>query len=78
VADAETLQDATKRDALRNVQRQLAGAYARGHRISKITVTREGHVVYVFNNEAYFIGNAPEGAEGFKFEEKVNDLVEVN
>jgi superfamily II DNA or RNA helicase len=78
VADAETLEDATKRDALRNVQRQLASAYARGHRISKITVTEEGHVVYVFNNEAYFVGNAPEGAEGFKFEEKLNDLVEVN
>ena len=78
VADAETLGDATKRDALKSVQRHLASAYARGHRISKITVTPEGHVVYVFKNEAYFVGNAPEGAKGFKFEEKVNDPVEVH
>jgi superfamily II DNA or RNA helicase len=77
VVDAETLGDATKRDALKSVQRHLASAYARGHRISKITVTPEGHAVYVFNNQAYFVGNAPEGAEGFKFEEKVDDLVEV-
>ena len=42
----------------------------RGHRISKITVTGEGHIVYVFENQAYFVGNAPEGADGFLFEEK--------
>jgi hypothetical protein len=77
VVDAETLGDATKRDALKSVQRHLASAYARGHRISKITVTPEGHVVYVFNNQAYFVGNAPEGAEGFKFEKNVDALVEV-
>jgi hypothetical protein len=76
VAGAETLQDAAKRDTLNRVQRQLAHAYARGHRISKITVTPEGHVVYVFNNEAYFVGGAPEGAEGFKFEEKADDKVD--
>jgi superfamily II DNA or RNA helicase len=73
VADAETLEDAAKGDALRSVQRELARAYARGRRISKITVTPEGHVVYVFNGEAYFVGDAPEGAEGFKFEEKAED-----
>lgn len=81
VAGAEALEDAAKRDALSGVQKQLARAYARGHRISKITVTPEGHVVYVFNNEAYFVGRAPEGADGFKFEEKsddkINDLAEV-
>jgi superfamily II DNA or RNA helicase len=77
VVDAETLGDATKRDALKSVQRHLASAYARGHRISKITVTPEGHVVYVFDNQAYFVGNAPEGAEGFKFEKNVDALVEV-
>jgi superfamily II DNA or RNA helicase len=76
VAGAETLEDAAKRDTLKSVQRQLAHAYARGHRISKITVTPEGHVVYVFNNEAYFVGGAPEGAEGFKFEEKADDKVD--
>ncbi len=81
VASAEALEDAAKRDALSGVQKQLARAHARGHRISKITVTPEGHVIYVFNNEAYFVGHAPEGVEGFKFEgkadNKVDDLAEV-
>jgi hypothetical protein len=33
-------------------------------------VTAAGHVVYVFDNQAYFLGHAPEGAAGFVFEEK--------
>ncbi|MGO8749247.1 MAG: DEAD/DEAH box helicase [Thermoguttaceae bacterium] len=70
VVPAERLSDLAKRALLRQSQQQLARAYARGHRISKITVTDEGHIVYVFENQAYFVGNAPEGADGFVFEEK--------
>jgi superfamily II DNA or RNA helicase len=72
VVPGERLADPTKRAALRQVQEQLARVYAQGHRISKITVTGEGHVVYVFENQAYFVGQAPEGAAGFLFEEKDN------
>ena len=70
VVPAEALTDLGKQAMLRQAQEQLARAYARGHRISKITVTSEGHIVYVFQNQAYFVGNAPEGAAGFMFEEK--------
>ncbi len=70
VVAADQVADAKKRAALIQIQRTLAEFYARGHKISKITVTGEGHVVYVFQNQAYFVGYAPEGAEGFIFEEK--------
>jgi len=50
------------------IQSFLTQVYANGHRISKITVTDKGHVVYVYNNEAYFVGTAPRGPEGFRFE----------
>jgi hypothetical protein len=50
------------------VQAFLRGAYQKGHRISKITVTKEGHVVYIFDNQAIFAGIAPEGENGFIFE----------
>ena len=70
VLPADTLTEPEKQSALREIQRILADVYARGHRISKITVTNEGHVVYVFDGQAYFVGVAPEGAEGFVFEEK--------
>ena len=70
VVPAEKLADLGKQAMLRQAQQQLARAFARGHRISKITVTGEGHIVYVFENQAYFVGNAPEGADGFLFEEK--------
>jgi len=59
-----------KQLALKQIQLHLGQAYARGHRISKITVTPAGDVVYVYNNVAYFVGNAPEGAEGFTFEDQ--------
>ena len=75
VLPAEKLVDKQKQEALRQIQQVLAGVYARGHRISKITVTDEGHVVYIFDNQAYFVGDAPEGAEGFIFEEKVKTPV---
>ena len=70
VVPAETLVDKQKQTALIEIQRRLAEVYASGHTISKITVSKDGHVVYVFDGEAYFVGHAPEGAEGFFFEQK--------
>ena len=70
VVPPDKLADKQKQVALRQIQHVLSDVYARGHRISKITVTNEGHVVYVFENQAFFVGHAPEGAEGFVFEEK--------
>lgn len=68
VRPVDEIDDPAKRSALQAIQRQLAEVYSHGHRISKITVTPEGHVVYVYQNEAYFVGHAPEGQEGFQFE----------
>lgn len=70
VISAEQIEDPQRQMALRQIQQHLADVHARGQRISKITVTKEGHVVYVFNNQAYFVGYAPEGPEGFLFEDK--------
>lgn len=70
VTDVKSLSDPAKQLALQQIQTYLAHAYARGHRISKITVTSAGNVIYVYNNEAYFVGHAPEGAEGFEFEHR--------
>lgn len=68
VLPAASISDPDKRRALIEVQKFLATTYQKGHRISKITVTEQGHVVYVFNNKAIFAGLAPEGADGFLFE----------
>lgn len=73
VTDASSLPDPDKQLALQQIQTYLAHAYASGHRISKISVTSAGHVIYVYNNEAYFVGQAPEGAEGFEFEHRPNN-----
>jgi superfamily II DNA or RNA helicase len=61
--------DKTKQTALRDIQERLNYLYRNGTRINKIQVTTRGHVVYLFNGEAFFLGNAPEGAGGFAFEE---------
>jgi hypothetical protein len=60
--------DPEKKRALTQIQDFLKNAYQKGHRISKITVTKEGYVVYVFDNRAIFVGRAPEGPEGFDIE----------
>ena len=73
VINADLIRDAKKQDLLRGIQSFLARAYATGHRLSKITVTKEGHVVYVYNNNAYFVGYAPGGPDGFEFEDKPNN-----
>ena len=68
VVPVDQVPEPTKREALAQLQAFLTSAYQKGHRISKITVTKEGHVVYVFGNQAVFAGLAPEGADGFTFE----------
>jgi superfamily II DNA or RNA helicase len=68
VVPLEKIADAEKRRMQEEIQRRLEHVYAQGHRISKITVTPEGHVVYVWQNGAYFVGQAPEGSVGFVFE----------
>jgi superfamily II DNA or RNA helicase len=68
VLHPKAIDDQRKAVALAAIQERIAAAYAKGHRISKIVVTPEGHVTYVYNNEAYFVGLAPEGSEGFLFE----------
>jgi superfamily II DNA or RNA helicase len=70
VAPANSEADLDKRKALEDIQRFLGNAYQRGHKINKITVTSDGHVVYVYNNHAVFVGHAPEGRDGFKIEGK--------
>lgn len=68
VQGSEDIPDARKREALLNIQAFLKAAHAKGHRISKVTVTMEGHVVYVFQNRAVFVGEAPEREFGFTTE----------
>lgn len=70
VAPAETLDEDRKRDRLRQIQQFLSEAYARGLRMNRITVTSDGHVVFVHDGQAWFVGHAPEGAEGFILESR--------
>jgi superfamily II DNA or RNA helicase len=69
VKPLEEMPDAAKREALRNIQSFLKSAYSRGHRINKVTVTPEGHVVYVYKNRGVFVGEAPEREDGFSIEQ---------
>ncbi len=68
VVPLEKIADPVKRQKQAEVQQQLARAYSQGHRMSKIVVTAAGCVVYIWQNQAYYVGDAPEGAEGFSFE----------
>lgn len=68
VIPATRIEDEDKRRMLTEAQKFLASAHQKGHRISKITVTNEGHIVYVSGNRAFFVGLAPQGADGFLFE----------
>jgi hypothetical protein len=58
----------SKRNSISGIQTFIKTAFNKGHRISKIIVSKEGHVVYIWDNQAFFIGHAPEGADGFVFE----------
>lgn len=68
VPPLQDVPDPARRKAQAHIQTYLRAAYERGHRISKVTVTKEGHVVYIWQNQAHFVGHAPEGAKGFTFE----------
>jgi superfamily II DNA or RNA helicase len=61
--------DAGKRRLLATLQARLKKVHSDGHKISRLTVTPEGHVVYVFDGAAHYLGEAPEGADGFTFDE---------
>ena len=68
VPPLEAVPDPSKREALSRIQSFLRAAYGKGHKINKVIVTEDGYVVYVWQNQAYFVGHAPEGAEGFVLE----------
>jgi hypothetical protein len=70
VVPAEKLADPQKALELRQIQDYLTELYAKGRRMSRIVVTKQGHVVCLFGNGAVFVGHAPEGAAGFIIEEK--------
>jgi superfamily II DNA or RNA helicase len=55
VVSAPRTLDLEKQRMLIEAQKYLAKAYQKGHRISKITVTKEGHIVYVFDNRAFLL-----------------------
>jgi len=64
----EKITDVEKRSRLENIQAGLKTAYRKGHLISRIFVNDLGHVGYLYQGQAYFLGNAPEGTAGFSFE----------
>lgn len=66
VSPLQDIGDLGKREATDQIQRALRTAIERGRRISKITVNHAGHALYVYNNQAFFLGSAPEGPEGFQ------------
>jgi hypothetical protein len=65
--DKET--DPTKRSCLENIQTALRSVYQSGRQISKIFVNDLGHVGYLYQGQAYFVGTAPEGSAGFVFDD---------
>jgi superfamily II DNA or RNA helicase len=65
--DKET--DPTKRSYLENIQKALRSVYQSGRQISRIFVNDLGHVGYLYQGQAYFVGTAPEGSAGFVFDD---------
>ena len=61
--------DVEKRKKTSALQDRLKKLKNDGRAINRLTVTLEGHVVYVFDGAAYYLGEAPEGAEGFALAE---------
>jgi superfamily II DNA or RNA helicase len=61
--------DLDKRKKTSALQDRLKKLKNDGRAINRLTVTAEGHVVYVFDGAAYYLGEAPEGAEGFSLAE---------
>jgi superfamily II DNA or RNA helicase len=61
--------DPTKSARLRQIQNVLHDTYRSGRHISKVFVNYLGHVGYIYQGKAYFVGIAPEGSAGFTLEE---------
>jgi superfamily II DNA or RNA helicase len=57
--------DPLKHSRLENIQQALLSVYQSGRQISKIFVNDLGHVGYLYQGQAYFVGIAPEGNAGF-------------
>ena len=58
-----------KRTRLEKIQAEVRNAYRKGHQISKVFVNDLGHVGYLHQGRAYFLGYAPDGPSGFTLEE---------
>jgi hypothetical protein len=69
VKSADEIGDENKKAQLRDIQENLRKAYRSGHLISKIFVNDLGHVGYLHQGCAYFVGFAPNGAEGFELDQ---------
>ncbi|RXH23041.1 hypothetical protein XH99_16730 [Bradyrhizobium nanningense] len=69
VRPAELEPDPEKRERLEGIQRVLADVYRSGRQISKVFVNELGHVGYLYQGQAYFVGFAPEGDAGFVLDE---------
>lgn len=65
----QAIADVEKRRKTAALQDRLKKLKNEGRAINRLTVTAEGHVVYVFDGAAYYLGEAPEGAEGFSLVE---------
>jgi len=69
VQRGDKISDTEKRTRLERIQESLRRIYRNGHLISKIFVNEFGHVGYIHEGRAYFLGFAPEGQAGFVFED---------
>jgi superfamily II DNA or RNA helicase len=69
VRSPESEPDPMKKSQLEKIQRILSDVYQGGRQISKIFVNQLGHVGYLYQGQAYFVGIAPEGDAGFVFDE---------
>jgi len=69
VRSADMEADPIKRSRLEEIQKALLGVYQSGRQISKIFVNDLGHVGYLYQGRAYFVGIAPEGDAGFIFDD---------
>jgi superfamily II DNA or RNA helicase len=69
IRSSDQEQDPTKRSRLESIQKALRDVYQSGRQISKIFVNDLGHVGYLYQGQAYFIGIAPEGNAGFVLED---------
>jgi hypothetical protein len=69
VRPADSEPDPAKKAQLEAILKILSTVYQGGRQISKIFVNELGHVGYLYNGQAYFVGIAPEGDAGFVFDD---------